>query len=236
MAFRRTSCDTCSQFTWACWANCTDECWDLTQAFSEGSEHLSVWYAAYTEPVSRAFKPALTQKTSDDPLRDKRDFISSFAIVNMVLQQCTGRNLAFKFKKAYICLKKIHLGCFLRWNLKENITFLSCFPSFIFVQYGELNITHKLFQCKHSLHRNCCFSAVNVCTETDWQAVYSNNGRKGLKLLLNVRLSWELLSTGNTFWNWLMKLPLEFFNTLWEKCLKVWNVNFYYLKNAKSQC
>lgn len=143
-----------SQFTWACWANCTDECWDLTQAFSEGSEHLSVWYAAYTEPVSRAFKPALTQKTSDDPLRDKRDFISSFAIVNMVLQQCTGRNLAFKFKKAYICLKKIHLGCFLRWNLKENITFLSCFPSFIFVQYGELNITHKLFQCKHSLHRN----------------------------------------------------------------------------------
>lgn len=62
----------------------------LIRAFSGGSEHLSLWYSAYTEPISRAFIPAVTQKTSADPSWDnteQRGFISSIAIANLVLQQ-----------------------------------------------------------------------------------------------------------------------------------------------------
>lgn len=45
----------------------------LIRAFSGGSEHLSLWYSAYTEPISRAFIPAVTQKTSADPSWDNTE-------------------------------------------------------------------------------------------------------------------------------------------------------------------
>lgn len=73
----------------------------LIRAFSGGSEHLSLWYSAYTEPISRAFIPAVTQKTSADPSWDnteQRGFISSTAIANVVLQQHIGRNIGRLFQ------------------------------------------------------------------------------------------------------------------------------------------
>lgn len=80
----------------------------LIWAFSGGSEHLSLWYSAYTEPISRAFIPAVTQKTSADPSWDnteQRGLISSIAIANMVLQQRIGRNPSLKFNEAYTSKK-----------------------------------------------------------------------------------------------------------------------------------